>query len=217
MSSSVNKNLIESKARLFKKLEQSGIFSKSTLKALSLVNRENYLSEELASKAYEDTALPIPAGQTISQVLIVGLMVEALELSWEDKLLEIGTGSGYLTAILSKLNRRVFSVERFKELVDLASKNLSVESNNNYTIIHADGFDGFANQAPFDKIIISAAAEKPPAKLLQQLVIGGIMVLPLGKEGQHQELVKIIKNGDNSFEKKSLGLVKFVPMLTGIK
>ena len=209
-----NKQIAESKARLFEKIGQSGVLSASTLKALASVDRENYVDEKLVPQAYDDSALPIPAGQTISQVLVVGIMIEALNLSWEDKLLEIGTGSGYQTAVLAKLNRRVFSVERFLELVQEAEKNLSEEPNNNYTIIHADGYEGFASQAPFDKIIISAASENIPDKLLQQMKVGGIMVLPLGKDGQTQELLKIIKTED-SYTTHSLGFVKFVPMLKG--
>lgn len=209
-----NKQLAENKARLFEQIEQSGVLSNATLHALASIDRENYVDDQFAPQAYHDVTLPIPAGQTISQILVVGIMIEALSLSWEDKLLEIGTGSGYQTAVLSKLNRRVFSVERFAELVTEAENNLQAESNNNYTIMHADGFDGFASQAPFDKIIVSAASENIPDKLLQQMKVGGIMVLPLGKDGQKQELLKIIKTQD-SYTTHSLGYVKFVPMLTG--
>ncbi|HAG53323.1 MAG TPA: protein-L-isoaspartate O-methyltransferase [Alphaproteobacteria bacterium] len=209
-----NKQIAESKARLFEKIEQSGVLSTSTLKALASVDRENYVDEKLVPQAYDDSALPIQAGQTISQVLIVGIMIEALNISWEDKLLEIGTGSGYQTAVLARLNRRVFSIERFLELVHVAEKNLESEPNNNYTIIHADGYEGFTSQSPFDKIIVSAASENIPDKLLQQMKVGGIMVLPLGQEGQTQELLKVIKTED-SYTTHSLGFVKFVPMLKG--
>lgn len=206
--------LAETKARLFKQIEQSGVLSVNTINALVGVNREDYVDDQFTAQVYDDVTLPIPAGQTISQILIVGIMIEALNLSWEDKLLEIGTGSGYQTAVLAKLNRRVFSVERFKELVEEAERNLQSEATNNYTIIHADGYDGFISQAPFDKIIVSAATPNIPDKLLQQLKVGGIMVLPLGQDGQKQELLKIIKTED-SYTGHSLGYVKFVPMLTG--
>lgn len=209
-----NKQLVESKARLFKKIEQSGILSAKTIQALASVSRENFIDDQFTSQAYLDITLPIPAGQTISQILVVGIMIEALNLSWEDKLLEIGTGSGYQTAVLAKLNRRVFSIERFLELVHEAEKNLSSEPNNNYTIVHGDGYDGFSSQAPFDKIIVSAASEHIPDKLLQQLKVGGIMVLPVGKDGQKQELIKVIKT-ETSYTQHSLGFVKFVPMLSG--
>jgi protein-L-isoaspartate(D-aspartate) O-methyltransferase len=209
-----NKQLIENKTRLFEQLEQSGLLSVKTLQALAKVDRENYVDDQFTSQVYNDVTLPIPAGQTISQILVVGLMIEALDLNWEDKLLEIGTGSGYQTAVLSKLNRRVFSVERFLELVAEAEKNLKAEANNNYTIIHADGYEGFVSQAPFDKVIISAATQNIPHKLLQQMKVGAIMVLPVGKDGQKQELLKIIKT-QNSYTSHSLGFVKFVPMLTG--
>lgn len=209
-----NTQLTANKARLFEKIEQSGVLSAQTLKALASIDREHYISQEFMAQAYDDVTLPIPAGQTISQILVVGVMIEALGLTWEDKLLEIGTGSGYQTAVLAKLNRRVFSVERFKELVDEAENNLSIEPNNNYTIMHADGYQGFSSQAPFDKIIVSAASENIPDILLQQMKVGGIMVLPLGKDGQKQELLKIIKTED-SYTTHSLGFVKFVPMLKG--
>ena len=209
-----NRQLTENKARLFKQLEQSGLLSDNTIKALASINRECYIDDQFMPQAYDDVTLPIPAGQTISQILVVGLMIEALNLQWEDKLLEIGTGSGYQTAVLAKLNRRVFSVERFLELVKTAEQNLQAEANNNYTIVHADGYDGFASQAPFDKIIVSAASENIPDKLLQQMKVGGIMVLPVGKDGQRQELLKVIKT-ENSYTTHSLGFVKFVPMLTG--
>ena len=209
-----NMQLAETKARLFKQIEQSGVLSVNTINALVGVNREDYVDDQFTAQVYDDVTLPIPAGQTISQILIVGIMIEALNLSWEDKLLEIGTGSGYQTAVLAKLNRRVFSVERFKELAEEAERNLQSEATNNYTIIHADGYDGFISQAPFDKIIISAATPNIPDKLLQQLKVGGIMVLPLGQDGQKQELLKIIKTED-SYTAHSLGYVKFVPMLTG--
>lgn len=209
-----NKQLTANKARLFEQLEQSGLLSAETIKALALINREHYVDEQFIPQVYDDVTLPIAAGQTISQILVVGIMIEALDLKWEDKLLEIGTGSGYQTAVLAKLNRRVFSVERFLELVNVAEKNLSVEPNNNYTIIHADGYAGFASQAPFDKVIISAASENIPDKLLQQMQVGGIMVLPLGKDGQKQELLKITKTVDG-YKQDSLGFVKFVPMLNG--
>lgn len=209
-----NTQLTANKARLFEKIEQSGVLSAKTIQALAAIDREKYISQEFMAQAYDDVTLPIPAGQTISQILVVGVMIEALNLNWEDKLLEIGTGSGYQTAVLAKLNRRVFSVERFKELVLEAEKNLSIEANNNYTIMHADGYKGFASQAPFDKIIVSAASENIPDILLQQMKVGGIMVLPLGKDGQKQELLKIIKTED-SYTTHSLGFVKFVPMLNG--
>lgn len=207
--------LAESKARLFAKIEQSGVLSEKVIYALKSVDRENYISKELIAQAYDDTALPIAGGQTISQVLVVGIMIEALELDWEDKLLEVGTGSGYAVAVLSRLNRRVFSVERVKELIDLAEKNLSSEKNNNYTIIHSDGFDGFEQQAPYDKILVSAAAEQIPTKLIDQLKEGGIMVLPLGTQSETQQLVKIIKTKD-SYQQYDLGAVRFVPMLQGL-
>lgn len=209
-----NKQLKENKARLFEQLEQSGLLSAKTIKALACIDREHYVDDQFMPQVYDDVALPIASGQTISQILVVGIMIEALNLQWEDKLLEIGTGSGYQTAVLAKLNRRVFSVERFLELVEVAEKNLQTEANNNYTIIHADGYAGFASQAPFDKIIVSAASENIPDKLLQQMKVGGIMVLPLGKDGQKQELLKIIKTED-SYTTHSLGFVKFVPMLKG--
>lgn len=206
--------LADSKKKLFEKIEQSNVLSSNVLKALFSVNRECYIDSSLYAQAYDDSTLPIAAGQTISQVLVVGVMIEALELKWDDKLLEIGTGSGYMTAILSKLNRRVFSVERYEELVKFAEKNLHNEANNNYTIIHADGNKGFLPQSPFDKIIISAACEQIPNNLLQQMKVGAIMVLPLGENGKKQKLLKIIKT-QKGVEEHFLGYVKFVPMLTG--
>ena len=168
----------EQKMQFILSIRSKGVVDNNVLKALETVNREQFLKGLFAQRAYEDTPLPIDCGQTISQPSIVGLMTQALRVTNRDKILEIGTGSGYQTAILSKLARRIYSVERFKPLYEEARAIFRKLQLNNITTVWSDGSQGVVEQQPFDRIIVTAAAEDPPPTLLNQLKIGGIMVIP---------------------------------------
>jgi protein-L-isoaspartate(D-aspartate) O-methyltransferase len=159
--------------------------------------------------------LPIACGQTISQPSVVGLMSQALQVSSRDKVLEIGTGSGYQAAILSKLARRVYTIDRHRRLVQEARGVFEAMDLNNITAITADGSFGLAEQAPFDRIIVTAAAEDPPGPLLAQLKEGGIMVLPVGQSDTVQHLIRVRKTADG-LEYDELRAVRFVPLLEGL-
>jgi protein-L-isoaspartate(D-aspartate) O-methyltransferase len=159
--------------------------------------------------------LPIACGQTISQPSVVGLMTQALDVQPRDKVLEIGTGSGYQAAILSLLARRVYTVERHKRLVREARVLFEQLSLANVTAIAADGSHGLAEQAPFDRILVTAAAEDPPGPLLAELRIGGIMVLPVGQSNAVQTLIKVTRT-ESGFDYDELRPVRFVPLLEGL-
>jgi protein-L-isoaspartate(D-aspartate) O-methyltransferase len=167
-----------------------------------------------AQRAYEDTPLPIDCGQTISKPSVVGIMTQALKITTRDKILEIGTGSGYQTAILSKLARRVYSVERYKPLYDEARQIFKKLNLNNITPIWGDGSQGIVEQQPFDRIIVTAAAEDPPPILLNQLKVGGIMIIPVGQSDEIQKLIKVERTEAN-FRYEDLCDVRFVPLLEG--
>ena len=162
-------------------LRKAGVLDKQVLDAMERVDRKNFVSGVFSEKAYEDTPLPIACGQTISQPTVVGLMTQALQVTSRDKVLEVGTGSGYQAAILSLLARRVYTVERHSLLVNNASKVFQKLNISTVTTICADGGYGLEQQAPFDRIIVTAASDDPPASLLSQLKIGGIMIIPVGQ------------------------------------
>ena len=170
----------EQKMQFILSIRSKGVVDNNVLRALETVNREQFLKGLFAQRAYEDTPLPIECGQTISQPSIVGLMTQALRITNRDKILEIGTGSGYQTAILSKLARRIYSIERFKPLYEEARAIFRKLQLNNITSLWGDGSQGVVEQQPFDRIIVTAAAEDPPPTLLNQLKIGGIMIIPVG-------------------------------------
>ena len=204
----------EEKMQFILSIRSKGVVDNNVLKALETVNREQFLKGLFAQRAYEDTPLPIECGQTISQPSIVGLMTQALRITNRDKILEIGTGSGYQTAILSKLARRIYSVERFKPLYEEARaifRNLQL---NNITSVWGDGSQGIVEQQPFDRIIVTAAAEDPPPTLLNQLKIGGIMVIPVGQSDEIQKLIRVERTEKN-FKYEDLCDVRFVPLLEG--
>jgi len=159
--------------------------------------------------------LPISCGQTISQPSVVGLMTQALQISPRDKVLEVGTGSGYQAAILSKLARRVYTVDRHPRLVREARAVFEALSLSNITAITADGSHGLPEQAPFDRILVTAAAEDPPGPLLAQLKIGGIMVVPVGQSDTVQTLIRVRRH-DDGFDYDELRPVRFVPLLEGL-
>ena len=204
----------EKKMQFILSVRSKGVVDDNVLKAMESLNREHFLKGVFAQRAYEDTPLPIECGQTISKPSVVGIMTQALKITTRDKILEIGTGSGYQTAILSKLARRVYSVERFKPLYDEARQIFKKLNMNNITPIWGDGSQGIVEQQPFDRIIVTAAAEDPPPILLNQLKVGGIMIIPVGQSDEIQKLIKVERTETN-FKYEDLCDVRFVPLLEG--
>jgi len=204
------------RVRLVERLKQQGIEDTSVLEAMKSLPRHIFVDEALAHRAYEDSALPIGFGQTISQPFVVALMTQAL-LAGEkvQRVLEIGTGSGYQSAVLAKLVRRVYSVERIKGLIDRAKDRLAALGIRNVLIKYDDGTGGWPQQGPFDAIIVTAAPEQVPQDLLDQLDDGGRLVVPVGN-GDVQELRVIEKRGDK-FVETILEYVRFVPLLRGMQ
>ena len=195
-------------------LRKAGVLDKQVLDAMERVDRKNFVNGVFSEKAYEDTPLPIACGQTISQPTVVGLMTQALQVTSRDKVLEVGTGSGYQAAILSLLARRVYTIERHSLLVKNAAKVFEKLNISNITTILSDGGHGLEQQAPFDRIIVTAASDDPPASLLSQLKIGGIMIIPVGQSDNMQKLIKIAKT-DGGYEYQDLQAVRFVPLVAG--
>ena len=204
----------EKKMQFILSVRSKGVVDDNVLKAIESLNREHFLKGVFAQRAYEDTPLPIECGQTISKPSVVGIMTQALKITTRDKILEIGTGSGYQTAILSKLARRVYSVERFKPLYDEARLIFKKLNLNNITPIWGDGSQGIVEQQPFDRIIVTAAAEDPPPILLNQLKVGGIIIIPVGQSDEIQKLIKVERTETN-FKYEDLCDVRFVPLLEG--
>lgn len=196
-------------------LRSRGVTDEATLKAMEATPRQEFLEGIFQARAYEDTALPISCGQTISQPSIVGLMTQALQVGRRDKVLEIGTGSGYQAAVLSHLARRVYTLERHRPLARRAKALFERLDMHNVTVIEGDGTLGWPEQAPFDRIILTAAAEDPPGPLLEQLRPGGIMVLPVGQTDTVQTLIKVVKS-DEGYDYMPLADVRFVPLLEGM-
>ena len=205
----------EQKMQFLFSLRSSGVTNKRVLTAMETIDRRSYVSDTFADNAYEDTPLPIGCGQTISQPSIVAIMTEALDVQPRDKVLEIGTGSGYQAAILSRLARRIYTIDRHSILVQAARNVFKEQDIPNITTFTADGSRGLPDQAPFDRIIVTAASEDPPSTLLDQLRLGGIMVLPVGQSDSMQRLVKI-KKTENGLEYHELRSVRFVPLLEGL-
>jgi protein-L-isoaspartate(D-aspartate) O-methyltransferase len=190
-----------------------GIADARVLDAMRNVPREVFLADGMAEFAYEDTPLPIEAGQTISQPFIVALMAEALALAPGDKVLEVGTGSGYAAAVLSLLASEVYTIERHAELAELASRRLSELGLRNVHVRHGDGSLGWPEHAPFDGIVVAAGGPELPQPLLEQLAIGGRLVIPVGPEVHLQELVRVTRVGAERYEEERLGSVRFVPLV----
>ncbi|MBR9862800.1 protein-L-isoaspartate(D-aspartate) O-methyltransferase [Neptunicoccus cionae] len=196
-------------------LRAAGVTDKRILNAMEKVPRHLFVQGHFQPRAYEDMALPIASGQTISQPSVVGKMTKALDVGPRDKVLEIGTGSGYQAAILSHLARRVYTIERHRGLARGAQRVLDELRLVNVIVMTGDGSLGLEDQAPFDRILLTAAAEDPPANLLAQLRVGGIMVLPVGQTDAVQHLIKVEKL-ENGFEYTELEAVRFVPLVEGI-
>lgn len=204
------------KIRLIMKLRKSGITDTSVLAAIERVPREVFIPAMFHDQAYEDTALPIGRGQTISQPLVVASMTQELRVNDRHKVLEIGTGSGYQAAILAKLCRRVYSIERHRPLLETAEKRFTELRVRNITCKAGDGMKGWIEQAPFDRIIVTAAAsENPPEALLEQLSIGGILIIPMGRDKSSQFIYRITRQQDD-YRCEQLMPVRFVPLLPNI-
>ncbi len=199
---------------LILELRQSGITDPAVLNAIERVPRDMFLADHFKSRAYENVALPIGHHQTLSQPVVVAMMTEALELTDRSKVLEIGTGSGYQTAILSPLCRRVYTIERHKELLRVAEDRFNLLNIRNVTAMIGDGSAGWPEQAPFERIIVTAAAIDVPPLLFDQLAVGGIMIIPVGVDEHDQRLTKIVKTDDGA-ETTDLGGVRFVPLVAG--
>ncbi|MBD9529348.1 MULTISPECIES: protein-L-isoaspartate(D-aspartate) O-methyltransferase [Paracoccus] len=205
----------ERKMRFLFALRQRGVTDPRVLEAMERIDRGEFVRGHFEDRAYEDTPLPIPCGQTISQPSVVGLMTQALEVGPRDKVLEIGTGSGYQAAILSLLCRRVYTVDRHRRLVTEAEEIFRHFGLSNITAMVADGSRGLPEQAPFDRIMVTAAAEDPPGPLLAQLKTGGIMVVPVGQSDAVQTLIRV-RRTENGFDYDELRQVRFVPLVEGL-
>jgi len=192
-------------------IEARGIVDKRVLKAMREIPREDFVPENMNSSAYDDNPLPIGNGQTISQPYIVAEMTELLMLKGNEKVLEIGTGSGYQAAILSKLVKKVITIERVKELADRTRKLLQKQGYRNIDVVFGDGTKGYAKDAPYDAIIVTAAAEKIPDKLIEQLADGGRLVAPVGLPF-NQKLIRVRKR-NGKLEEDYHGGVMFVPLI----
>jgi protein-L-isoaspartate(D-aspartate) O-methyltransferase len=200
--------------RMVARLREKGISNEQVLAVMARVPRHLFMDEAMASRAYEDTALPIKHGQTISQPWIVAKMTELVMAQKPKKILEIGTGSGYQAAILGQLVKQVFSVERIDDLTRRARRRFIKLGYLNVRTKTGDGFKGWESEAPYDVIIATAAPEQVPEKLLEQLTVGGIMLLPVGND-KRQNLVKITKT-EGGFYSEELDAVMFVPFLQGV-
>ncbi|MBC8256442.1 MAG: protein-L-isoaspartate(D-aspartate) O-methyltransferase [Candidatus Marinimicrobia bacterium] len=194
-----------------KQIERRGIKDPRVLKVMRETPRHHFIPPHLEKMAYNDGPLPIGEGQTISQPYIVALMTELLELKGDEKMLEIGTGSGYQAAVLSALVSQVFSIEIVKNLVDSATVRLNKLGYKNITTRWGDGYIGWPEEAPFDGIIVTAAPDKIPQPLIDQLMVGGRLVVPTGT--RRQELKIITKNDDGTIQSKNIIPVRFVPMV----
>jgi protein-L-isoaspartate(D-aspartate) O-methyltransferase len=195
-------------------LRKRGISEPAVLRAMDEVPREHFVDRPFVDDAYADQALPIACGQTISQPYVVAYMTEQLDVHPHHRVLEIGTGSGYQAAVLSRLAREVVSVERYRTLAESASARLTALGYENVEVQVADGLSGVPEGAPYDRIIITAAAEAIPETLIGQLADGGVMVLPLGPHAGPQQLVKLTKK-ETGIEQEELIGVRFVPLLPG--
>jgi len=198
---------------LAQKLHAEGIINQQVLQAIARTPRHNFVPEILAHKAYDNTALPIGQGQTISQPYIVAKMSELLLAAGApENILEIGTGSGYQTAILAQITSKVFSVERIKALQWQAKRRLKAIDLHNVSMKHGDGWQGWASKAPFDAIIVTAAPTSVPQALLEQLADGGRLIIPVGDD---QQILKVITRKDNKFNEQQVEAVRFVPLIPG--
>ena len=201
--------------RLILSLRQQGVTDPRVLAAMESVDRAVFVHEKFLDQAWEDQALPIDCAQTISQPYVVGLMTQALNVGSRHRVLEIGTGSGYQCAVLSRLARFVYSVERYKSLLKEAEGKLKALGVDNVFTRHGDGGEGWPEQAPFDRIMVTAASPHEPKDLLRQLKPGGVLVAPVGR-GSVQMLNRYTADEDGAFSRESLLEVRFVPLVEGV-
>ena len=203
------------KANLLNALRRHGIADEPVLAAIEAVPREVFVEAAFTDQAYADQALPMSCGQTISQPYIVAFMTEALEVDASHRVLEIGTGSGYQAAILSHLCKRVYTVERFRTLADKAAERFKALKLKNVTQQVGDGTKGWPQLAPFDRVIVTAAALDVPMALVEQMVDGGIMIVPIEERAGKQDLYRITRTG-SGFKRQHLLPVRFVPLVEGL-
>jgi protein-L-isoaspartate(D-aspartate) O-methyltransferase len=204
----------ERAGRLILSLRRQGVTDQRVLQAMESIDRAVFVHEKFLDQAWEDQALPIDCAQTISQPYIVGLMTQALDVRPRHRVLEIGTGSGYQCAVLSRLARYVYSVERYRSLLNEAEAKLRVLGVDNVITRHGDGGLGWPEQAPFDRIMVTAASPTEPTELLKQLKPGGVLVAPVGRTSV-QMLHRYTGQEDGSFQRESLTEVRFVPLVEG--
>lgn len=204
--------MMAKKEQLLNQLRSAGITNERVLDAFNKVPREAFVPRPFKDDAYENRALPIGEGQTISQPYVVALMTHAAHVESNHKVLEIGMGSGYQAAILCKLVRRLFTIERFDNLRLKAEEKLHEIGIYNFAAKTGDGTKGWPDQAPFDRIVVTAASPEVPQSLKNQLADGGVMIIPIGEQDSEQRLVRITRQGD-SFDTYELGPVKFVPLI----
>ena len=202
-------------ARLVLGLRSKGVIDPAVLKAIETTPRDLFTPDLFKARSFEDSALPIACGQTISQPFIVGLMTQALTLEPRARVLEIGTGSGYQTTVLAKLSRLVYTVERYRTLLADAEARFRTLGLLNVVTRFGDGGEGWAEQAPFDRILVTAAAPEEPMRLIEQLKPNGVLVAPIGK-GPVQKLVRYAGDGAGGFTSEILCDVRFVPLLEGV-
>ena len=203
----------EREAMVERQLRRRGISEPDILDAFRAVPREAFISDEYAHLAYGDHPLPIEANQTISQPYIVALMIQAAAIKAGDKVLEVGAGSGYAAAVISRIAQKVIGIERQHDLVELARERLRRLGYDNVEIVEGDGTKGCREEAPFNAILAAASGSHVPRPLVEQLATDGRIVMPLGEPGWVQELIKVTKQGDGILRQENLGGVRFVPLI----
>lgn len=207
--------ILQKKLRLLMELRRGGIVDSRVLSAIEKTPREAFVPPAFAEEAYENIALPIGHGQTVSQPYVVALMTEKLEVEARHIVLEIGTGSGYQTAVLARLARRVFTIERHRALLRAAERRFAELRLSNIVCRFGDGTKGWPEQAPFERIIVTAAAPDVPAALIESLAEDGVLIAPVGEEHRDQRLMRI-RRGAQGITSEDLGLVRFVPLVAGL-
>jgi protein-L-isoaspartate(D-aspartate) O-methyltransferase len=213
MATTMTNYAAEREAMVERQLRRRGITEPQILDAFRAVPREAFVSEDVAHLAYGDHPLPIAAEQTISQPYIVALMIEAAELRSGDRVLEVGSGSGYAAAVISRIAAKVIGIERQPELVRLARERIARLGYDNVEIVEGDGTMGWREAAPFDAILAAASGSHVPDSLIAQLAPGGRLVMPIGDPGSVQQLVQLTKLNDGSVQQSDLGAVRFVPLI----